>query len=355
MSAIKRSRSGDWMSRGIPRALVVAASLVAVWFAPPGLNKPSGSPSPAEGYVQTVPAGSRPPQAESYVPTVTARSGPPPANGYFRTFPIGSWSKLPGDARCARYVHRSTWEPRPSNAIPNRTMPAVAAVRRSLAARPVRAQPGSYDRRWDTWLLARVTGHHTGTTDENIQWAACKWGLSDNLVRAVADAESTWFQRERFRSGACVEKRGCGDIVVKGTPATGVYCNQLKRYGYDYQKDYGARRCPKTFSIIGVMSWEDPAWGRMAGNQNGTFPFSRDSTAFALDYYGAFMRGCLEGWAWWLTGSPGTARSRNVVGRLNGCVGAWYAGAWKTKPANDYTALVNKTWAQRVWLDRGWK
>ena len=28
--------------------------------------------------------------------------------------------------------------------------------------------------RWDSRLLPRVTGHHVGTTDENIQWAACK-------------------------------------------------------------------------------------------------------------------------------------------------------------------------------------
>jgi hypothetical protein len=310
------------MLRRIPRALVVGTALAAVWFATPGLHKPSGSPPPAEGYFQTVPAG--------------------------------SWSKLPDDARCAHDVQRSTWEPRPSNAGPNRTMPDVAAVHTSLAARPLSAQTDSYDPRWDSWLLARVTGHHAGTTDENIQWAACKWGLADNLVRAVADAESTWYQRDRFPSGACVEKRGCGDLFDKATPASGVYCNQIKLYGYDYQKDYGARLCPKTFSIIGVMSWEDPAWGPMSGNQNGTFPFSRDSTAFALDYYGAFIRGCLEGWVWWLTGMPGTAGLSNLTGRLDGCVGAWYAGQWKTKPANDYTALVNKAVAERIWLDRGW-
>ena len=34
----------------------------------------------------------------------------------------------------------------------------------------------------------------------------------------------------------------------------------------------------------------------MPDNQNGTFPFNRDSTAFALDYLGAFLRGCHEGW-----------------------------------------------------------
>jgi hypothetical protein len=310
------------MCRCAGRALVVTATLLAVWFAALDVHYLSGSP--------------------------------PPAEGYFHTVPAGSWSKLPDDARCARSVQRSAWEPRPSNAGPNRTMPDVAAVHTSLAARPRSGQAKSYDPKWDSWLLARVTGHHTGTTDENIQWAACKWGLADNLVRAVAVTESTWSQQDRLTSGACVDKRGCGDTFDKATPASGEYCNQIKLHGYDYQKDYGARLCPKTFSIIGVMSWQDPAWGPMAGNQNGTFPFNRDSTAFALDYYGAFIRGCLEGWAWWLTGTPGTAGSSDLPGRLDGCLGAWFAGEWQTKPAIDYTARVHKTMAERIWLDRTW-
>ena len=37
-----------------------------------------------------------------------------------------------------------------------------------------------------------VTGHFTGTTDEVIQWAARKWGLKPDLLRAVATVESWW-------------------------------------------------------------------------------------------------------------------------------------------------------------------
>ncbi len=58
----------------------------------------------------------------------------------------------------------------------------------------------------------------------------------------------------------------------------------------------GRNRVTMPFSIAGVMSWEDPSWGRMPGNQNGTFPFNRNSTAFALDYLASFLRGCDEGW-----------------------------------------------------------
>lgn len=280
-----------------------------------------------------------------------AGDNPPPADGYWQTLPTGSWSQLPSDSECAGRVYRSEWEPRPGNRQPNQTMPAVEAVHTSFKARPRATPAEAYDARWDSLLLSRVTGHHTGTTDENIQWAACKWGLADNLVRAVAVTESTWYQKDLHPSGACVEKRGCGDLFPGRTPASREYCNGIKQSGYDYQRDYGQDLCPKTFSIIGVMSWHDPAWGQMPGNQNGTFPFNRDSTAFALDYYGAYIRGCLEGWAWWLTGKDNPV---DPAKRLDGCIGAWFAGAWHTKPADDYIALVQKTIRERPWLDRAW-
>jgi hypothetical protein len=306
--------------RRLVRALVAVITLAGVWFALPGLHDPGDDPPPAEGYWQTLPSG--------------------------------SWSKLPGDAECADAVHHSQWEPRPGNTTPNQTMPDENAVHTSLATRPRATDAGAYDSRWDSWLLARVTGHHRGTTDENIQWAACKWGVADNLVRAVADMESTWYQKDLYSSGACVEKRGCGDLFPAATPASREYCSEIKRFGYDYQRDYGPDLCPKTFSIVGVMSYQDPSWGQQLGNQNGTFPFNRDSTAFALDYYGSFIRGCLEGWAWWLTGKDKPAASG--LERVDGCVGAWFAGAWRTKPANDYAAKVQKTINERPWLDRTW-
>ena len=52
----------------------------------------------------------------------------------------------------------------------------------SFAARP-------YDSSWKNWntlLRQRSDGQYAGTTDEIFQWAACKWGLPDDLLRAVA-------------------------------------------------------------------------------------------------------------------------------------------------------------------------
>jgi hypothetical protein len=272
---------------------------------------------------------------------------PPPADGYFGVLPPGSWSQLPDDAGCEAQVHRSTWEPRPENRVPNHSVPDQGAVRSALAGRPRGGAANGFDPRFDSWLLARVTGRHTGTTDENIQWAACKWGLPDNLLRAIAVRESTWYQGEHYPSGRCVVHLGCGDIVENADDATRVFCQGISRFGHDYEADHGPGVCPRTFSIAGVMAWQDPGWGVMADNQNGTFPFSRDSTAFALDYLGGFLRGCYEGWVRWLaqTGDRGY-----TAGDLDGCVGAWYAGDWRSPQALEYVGLVESEEVARTWL-----
>jgi len=242
----------------------------------------------------------------------------------------------------------------------------------SFASRP-RDQPGSgtYNSLWDTWLLKRVDGRFTGTTDEILQWAACKWGLPDNVFRADAAEESTWFEYLHFPNdasygggggGSCYWNRGCGDAFPSPTSASVTYCNGIASKAllasevHDYQKDPVTSKggypytptsgmCPKTFSILGIMSWDNPAWEApypaYPGNQNGTFPFTRDSTAAAADYFGAYIRGCYEGWAYWLT---------RVSGDLWGCVGSWYSGDWHSSAANGYISRVQANLNGHIWL-----
>ena len=277
-----------------------------------------------------------------------ATSAPPPKGGYFKLKAVGAWSGLPGDASCSTQVHVSGWEPRPDNAVPNRTEPNAAAVHQAFSLRPV-STGGSDDARWDSWLLQRVDGQYAGTTDEIFQWAACKWGLPDDVLRAVAVRESTWYEYEIYPSGRPVLDWGMGDMMPVGTSGAGVYCQELATYGRDYQQDFGTNICPRTFSIAGIMAWQAPSWGKMPGNQNGTYPFSRQSTAFALDYLAAQLRGCYNGWEYWLRDSGAYA-----AGDLWGCVGAWYAGDWHSSAANGYISRVKHELTNYTWLQPGW-
>ena len=179
--------------------------------------------------------------ASSVTATVANASvSPPPKGGYFTLQAPGSWSSLPSGAACATAVHRSPWEPRAANYKRNHVTPDASAVHAAFAARPL-AVDNNYDSRWDTWLLPRVDGQFTGTTDEIFQWAACKWGLSDDMLRAIAVRESTWYEYLTYPSGRCVIDWGCGDMITSPNADTVKYCNAIASSGgYDYQKDFGA-------------------------------------------------------------------------------------------------------------------
>ena len=144
-----------------------------------------------------------------------------------------------------------------------------------------------------------------------------------------------------YANGRCLPDYGCTDLVSTATSATRIYCDGLAAFGHDYQTDFGSGKCPKTFGIVSDMSWQDPAWGRWPTNRNGTFPFNRNSTAFSVDYWAAYVRGCFEGWSY---------LGRKTIGDLYGCVGSWYSGGWHDAAANGYANRVKQHMVARPWL-----
>jgi autotransporter family porin len=207
----------------------------------------------------------------------------------FTTLPPGS--ALPSDAECAARVRRSPWEPRPENSVANHT---------NLYAQGVRLS-GSDLRRYG--YEQRVTGDFTGTTDEILQWGACKWGIDEDIVRAQAVRESFWVQSTLgdCRGGTVPDTNGChsvGLLQVKGA------------------------NLPPTHP--------------------GTWPYAYQSTAFNVDYTYAIWRACYEGKEPWL------GRGYES-GDVWGCVGRWFSGNWYGT-SQEYIGSVKSIRTKREWL-----
>jgi len=244
------------------------------------------------------------------------RSAPPPPGGYFGLRPVGSYAQLPNDAAAAAEVQRSTWEARPGNAKYNDVMPE------HLRLQPEDDSSRAYDPRWNKYILGRITGHFTGTTDEIFQWAAAKWGIPDDVIRTVAYMESGWRQSNY------------GDYVDSRAQCL---------------PGYRTLPCPVTFGIVGTRST----------NWQGIFPWNRDSTAAAVDVLGGWLRGCYEGWVWWLRDHGNRSHGAYRASDIWGCVGAWYSGNWRDgtaterETAENYIYRAQRWEARRPWLHHG--
>lgn len=205
--------------------------------------------------------------------------------------PVGS--AVLSDADAASRVRRTGWEPRPENATANQTVPTAQHL---AAFNSFTGQWGSCDH-----LRVKVTGNFRGTTDEIIQWAAWKWGLPEDTLRAAAATESWW---------------------------------RMSMLG-DNGQSYGLMQ------IKNVSQWH-----------GGTFPLSKDATAFNVDYYAGMVRHYFEGCASWMKDYSYNGYSY-AAGDLLGAIGAWYSGDWHSDAAHTYVADVQRNEATRVWTTAG--
>jgi hypothetical protein len=226
--------------------------------------------------------GNNPPGGEPAVVTVKhpGNSGPT-AFIYFATLPPGS--ALPSGRECAERLRRHPWEPRPENYAANHT-----------TGHGMSSLEGASDEANRT-LGSRIDGNFTGTTDEILQWGACKWGFDEDILRAQAVGESDWNQ-------ATVGDNG------------------------------------ESFGILQIKARTDP----------GTFPASRESTAFNVDFVLARWRICYEGGFsehGWLP--------REARGDLWGCVGVHWSGDWMDAGARAYITRVRRYLSEKRWVAWG--
>jgi flagellum-specific peptidoglycan hydrolase FlgJ len=200
-----------------------------------------------------------PPDPPTPSPTPPAPTPPTgPANGHFNTLLPGS--TLPTGAACASQV-RAAAEIRPENATANNT----------------RGSQSNANTRTDWSGFKKVDGDFAGTTDELIQWAACKWGIDEDIVRAQAIKESNWYQSAIGDNG-------------------------------------------ESFGITQV---------RTTAHQSAfqyTSVNAKNSTAYNLDYTYASWRACYEGVYTWLNSVD--HNGTYAAGDVWGCVGVWFSGRW---------------------------
>lgn len=253
----------------------------------------------AIGHLRTMPVG-RPGRhlAIASVLLLMAQCGPtecdpapqpaPPPTQYFGWIGVGG--ALPDDATCAAQVRRGGAEIRPGNAGYNATTWSASSP-----------------------TYPRSTGNFTGTTDEIIQWAACKWGFDEDTLRAQVAKESYWTQTN------------LGDWTTN--PAD---CAPRHPIGPD-------GRCPESVGLMQVRT-----------------PYFRDSiegalvsSAYNLDVSLAVWRNCYEGRETWLNDVD---RGRQyAAGDAWGCIGRWFSGRWYTTPAVEYINAVQDYLNDRIW------
>lgn len=279
----------------------------AVTTAVPGVS--TTSPTPTSPTTQLTTTTTRATTTTTTRPVTTPSTSATTSSGgngaapaHFNTLPVGA--SLPSSAQCAAWV----------NAVPAPAeVKGVNAVANATRGQAVAGATGR---------ATRVDGNFTGTTEQILRWAACKWGIDEDMVKAQAVIESWWRMDTKGDRGTdptrCAPGHGIG---VDGFPG----------------------ECPESWGLLQV---------RYPYNQV-AFPWAITSSAFNADWAYAQWRSCYEGDLTWL--NTVERGSDYAAGDTWGCFGTWFSGRWYTQGAKDYIARVQGTLAERTWTTPNFK
>jgi hypothetical protein len=263
----------------------------------PGLTHPATSVTPTSA--TTARADSR---------SVSSSPSPAPAPGarapaHFRTLPPGA--RLPTGGQCAQWVLA---RPLAENKGVNRRFNHTTGQHVGPAFFQGDAPQAN------ALIGPRIDGNFTGTTKEILRWAACKWGIDQNIVFAQAAVESWWRQTTK------------GDF---GTDRS--LCPPGRR------KLNAQGQCAQSYGILqNRYPFEKSSW-----------PGIGRSTAMNADTAYAIWRTCFDGYETWLNTVPEPRAYHK--GDAWGCVGRWFSGRWHTPPAQQYIAKVRQYLREKIW------
>jgi hypothetical protein len=210
-----------------------------------------------------------------------------------------------------------------------------------------------------------VDGQYTGTTEMIIRWAACKWGMDEDMIRAQATAEhGTWIQ---WNAGGD-ERKSMNQCQAGNNPdhnSTNLWEYLISNACY---QSWSIWQTKVVYSSPNVGAWT-------------TWPAINESTAFAVDYRYASQRSCMNGdqSGYFNDKGTGAAYFADVANAKNdpdvesphrswnpvtaayatnleyvafACMGSHYSGNWMDPEARVYLNSVLTHWKKKDWLPK---
>jgi hypothetical protein len=243
---------------------------------------------------------------------------------HFGTLP--PHAALPSEHYCAAAIP-STPESIPANVPFNHTKPTPAELAEFHSHPVFGANPPASD-------FFRVDGHYTGSTEMILRWAACKWGIDEDVMRAQAWTESKWRQGGPRPGDGGGDKRFSRSQCVQGS------FTALWNFGC-------LNCCYQSWGILQTKVYYE--WG--------TWPMIKDSTAFNADYRGADQRACMNGdYAGYFASAaqqPNTYAADIAAGNIGrilwGCIGMHFSGGWYNPHSLGYINEVRSYFAAQPW------
>lgn len=237
--------------------------------------------------------------------------------------PQTSWAAVGtrplSDAEAAGRVTRRP-ETRPENAAANGYVPTDSELATYRSAMNQYGQTTLEVSPLAQYITGRPGLDHP-STDDLLQWAAHKWGIPEDVVRAQMATESWWNQN------------ALGDRAH-------VPSNWFSQYP-------AAAQIAGTSDVYQSMGVMQVKWIPDGSVGAGTEPLRWKSVAFNLDYYGATIRYYYDGHCGWCTTGYSAGQDWNSIG-------AWFAPyPWNNADAQAYVNKVQTYLHDRVWAQPG--